>query len=320
VLQQDQLQIPETDVGARPPPARNMFLSYVFQTPWWAVILAIIGIWVGYSINANSIFSDIFQRLLPGVKMTLRVSTSAYGLALIIGLIVGVIRSTKPEPREGMIGGTLSFLQLLVYNVATMFVEILRGLPILQVLLISAFVIIPDVKDYLSAELGINIPFRSISVETAIIALSLTYGAFLSEVFRAGIQSVDKGQIEAAKSLGMNPLQVMRLIILPQAIRHVLPPLGNDFIAMIKDSSLVSYLGIRDITQLAKVTSGSNFRYMETYLTAATIYLVITVLGSILTKLLERRMAGETIDLTEFKNGVRAFWRVFSRLARLARS
>jgi general L-amino acid transport system ATP-binding protein len=279
VLQQEKLKIPDSDVGARPPPAGNIVLSYVFHTPWWAVILAIVGIWVGYSINANPIFSDIFQRLVPGVKMTLRVSTSAYGLALIIGLIVGVIRSTKPEPKEGITGGILSLLQLIIYNVATMFVEIMRGLPILQVLLISAFVIIPDVKDYLSAEFGIKIPFRSISVETAIIALSLTYGAFLSEIFRAGIQSVDRGQIEAAKSLGMNPLQVLRLIILPQAVRRVLPPLGNDFIAMIKDSSLVSYLGIRDITQLAKVTSGSNFRYMETYLTAATIYLVITILG-----------------------------------------
>jgi ABC-type amino acid transport system permease subunit len=85
----------------------------------------------------------------------------------------------------------------------------------------------------------------------------------------------------------------MRLIILPQAIRRVLPPLGNDFIAMIKDSSLVSYLGIRDVTQLAKVTSGSNFRYMETYLTAATIYLTMTIVGSVLTKLLERHLERE---------------------------
>lgn len=289
----EQVYVHDPHFGSRPPPAKNMILNYVFRIPWWAFILAAVGIWIAYSIKGNPIYANIFNQLRAGIQMTLRVSASAYGLALVIGMVIGIIRSTKPEPREGLLGTILSLIHLAVYNVATMFVEVLRGLPILQVLLISAFVVIPAFKDYMLAEHGINIPFRGSSVETAIIALALTYGAFLSEVFRAGIQSVDKGQIEAANSLGMTRFQVLRLIVLPQAIRRILPPLGNDFIAMIKDSSLVSYLGIRDITQLAKVTSGSNFRYMETYLTAATIYLVITILGSVLTKLLERRLQND---------------------------
>lgn len=285
-----QVYVMDRDLGARPPPAGSRLLNYLYRVPWWAIVLLLIGALVAVSIAADDIYSNIFRQLRAGILMTMRVSVFAYSLALIIGLLVGVTRSTKPEPQTGLISGIWSFIHLVVYNVSTMFVEVLRGLPILQVLLISAFVVIPAFKDFMLAEYGIKINFRGSSVETAIIALSLTYGAFLSEVFRAGIQSVEKGQIEAARSLGMTQFQVMRLIILPQAVRRVLPPLGNDFIAMIKDSSLVSYLGIRDVTQLAKVTSGSNFRYMETYLTAATIYLTMTILGSVLTKLVERHL------------------------------
>jgi polar amino acid transport system permease protein len=128
-------------------------------------------------------------------------------------------------------------------------------------------------------------------VPSAIVALAFTYGAFESETFRAGIQSVQRGQIEAARSLGMTYLQLMRYIVLPQAIRIILPPLGNDLVSMIKDSSLVAILGIPDITQLAKLSSAASFRYLETYLSAAAIYLTMTTIGSILVRFLERRMA-----------------------------
>jgi polar amino acid transport system permease protein len=126
-----------------------------------------------------------------------------------------------------------------------------------------------------------------------VIALAFTYAAFLSETFRAGIQSIGKGQIEAARSLGMTYAQVMRYVVLPQAIRRVLPPLGNDMIAMIKDSSLVAILGVQDITQLAKLSSSSTFRYLETYLIAASIYLVLTVAGSMVVRFIERRFPVE---------------------------
>src|SRR5690606_30847412 len=111
--------------------------------------------------------------------------------------------------------------------------------------------------------------------------------------FRAGIQSIEKGQIEAARSLGMNYLQTLSYVVLPQAIRRVLPPLGNDFVAMIKDSSLVAILGVNDLTQLAKVLSGASFRYLETYTTVALIYLSMTIVGSLLVRYIERRV---TID------------------------
>jgi polar amino acid transport system permease protein len=124
----------------------------------------------------------------------------------------------------------------------------------------------------------------------AIIALSVTYGAFLAEIFRAGIQSIGVGQMEAARSLGMSYWQAMRYIILPQAIRNVLPALGNDFIAMVKDSSLVSVLAVRDITQVARLYAGRTFRFREAYTTLAVMYLTMTVALSIVVQYIERQL------------------------------
>lgn len=124
----------------------------------------------------------------------------------------------------------------------------------------------------------------------AIIALSFTYGAFLAEIFRAGIQSIGRGQMEASRSLGMSYAQAMRHVILPQAVRNVLPALGNDFVAMVKDSSLISLLGVRDITQLAKVYTGRTFRFREAYVTLSVLYLTMTVSLSLLVQLFERRL------------------------------
>jgi len=124
----------------------------------------------------------------------------------------------------------------------------------------------------------------------AIMALTIGYSAFISEVFRAGIQSVEKGQIEAAKALGLTRAQRFRLIVFPQAIRMILPPLGNDFVAMVKDSSLVSVLGVADITQMGKVYAAGSFRFFETYSIVAYIYLILTVGLSLALRALERRL------------------------------
>jgi polar amino acid transport system permease protein len=121
------------------------------------------------------------------------------------------------------------------------------------------------------------------------ISLAVTYGAFQAEIFRAGIQSIGRGQMEAARSLGMSYWQAMRYIILPQAIRNVLPALGNDFIAMVKDSSLVSVLAVRDITQVARLYAGRTFRFPESYTVLAVLYLTMTIILSLFVKLLEKR-------------------------------
>ena len=127
----------------------------------------------------------------------------------------------------------------------------------------------------------------------AIIALTIGYSAFIAEVFRAGIQAVDNGQIEAAKALGLTRYQRFRLIVFPQAIRIILPPLGNDFVAMVKDSSLVSVLGVADITQMGKVYAAGSFRFFETYSIVAYIYLILTVGLSLALRALEQRLRNQ---------------------------
>jgi len=123
-----------------------------------------------------------------------------------------------------------------------------------------------------------------------ILALAINYGAFSSEVFRAGIQSIEKGQLEASKALGLNWFQTMRLVVLPQAIRRILPPLGNDFISMLKESSLVSVLGVEEITLRGKQYSARSFLYPQTYNTVAFLYLSMTLILSMGVKFMERRL------------------------------
>ncbi len=137
--------------------------------------------------------------------------------------------------------------------------------------------------------IGIEQKAISMSVR-AVVALSVTYGAFLAEIFRAGIQSITRGQMEAARSLGMSYGQAMRYVILPQAIRNVLPALGNDFVAMVKDSSLVSVLAVRDITQMARLYAGRSFRFREAYITLSVLYLTMTVTLSLIVQFVERRL------------------------------
>lgn len=265
--------------------------GWLYTFPWWGLALILLGIWIAGGIAADEIYSGIFDKLIPGIAMTLRVAGTAYFVAFMIGLMVGAVRSSPPKPRYGLGGRILSFLHVLVYNVATFFVMVMRGLPILIVLLFFAFVVVPALRNYLADNMGLQLGLRGSSAESAIIALAFTYGAYMSETIRAGIQSIDKGQIEASRSLGMTYLKTMRYIVLPQALRRVLPPLGNDFVAMIKDSSLVAILGVNDLTQLAKLTSGANFRYLETYSTVAMIYLTMTILGALLVRYVEGRIS-----------------------------
>ncbi|MBL8164997.1 MAG: amino acid ABC transporter permease [Anaerolineae bacterium] len=272
---------------------RFLSTNILYTAPWWLIILIMIGIAIVILIRSDEIYSGIFEQLREGVGMTLGVSLIAYLSALVIGLIIGLIRSTTPSPPKpgtGIGGALTAIVRTILYNVASLYVNILRGLPILVTLLIVAFVLVPMIRNFLEGTFSVDIDLRGTSPESAIIALAFTYGAFLSETFRAGIQSISRGQIEAARSLGMNYYQTVIHVVLPQALRRILPPLGNDMIAMIKDSSLVAILGVRDITQIAKTSSGRSFRYLETYLVVAVIYLTMTVLGTLIVRYIERRV------------------------------
>lgn len=270
----------------------------LYNFPYWFLALTLIALTVIIFITSDETYSNIFNQLVEGIIVTIRVSLQAYVVAFFIGLIAGLIRAFPPRPPMGRIsifGHIMGAIKVAVYNLATLYVEIMRGLPILITLLITAFVVFPLIRDnILEPLLNIEIDMRGGSDFPAIFALALTYGAFMSETFRAGVQSIERGQWEAGQSLGMTPFQTLRTVILPQAIRRVLPPLGNDFIAMIKDSSLVSVLGIRDVTQIARVSSGRSFRYLETYLIVAVIYLTMTILGSMAVKFMERYLRRNT--------------------------
>lgn len=275
--------------------ARAFSLKFLYTVPWWALVLVVIGVLVFSLILSESFYTATFDQLRGGIVMTLTVSFISYGFALVIGLLIGLIRSSPPKAPQTILAQILGIPRILLYNFATLYVSIMRGLPVLVVLLIVAFVVVPAVRDALNqlfsqAGLDWRVNVRGSSPESAIIALALTYGAFLSETFRAGIQSIERGQIEAARSLGMTGFQVMRHIVLPQAVRRILPPLGNDLVAMIKDSSLVAILGINDVTQIAKLRSSNTFRFMETYLVASMIYLTMTIIGSMLVRWMERRL------------------------------
>lgn len=281
---------------------RAMRLAGLYTMPYWIFFLAILGILLAISIITDEIYSNIFQQLMEGVSMTLFVSIASYLTALSIAVIVGIVRSNPPTPpqsRESRRKGAMRVLRIGAYNVCTVYVSVMRGIPILVVLLVTGFIVVPALRDMINSGLvesvrdltgDAEIPdliWRGSSAGTAIVALAITYGAYMSETVRAGIQSIPKGQFEAAYSVGMTYWQTMRSVILPQAFRNVLPPLGNDFVAMIKDSSLLAFLGIRDITQIAKTSSGRSFRYVETYAVVAYMYLTLVILATTMVNLLE---------------------------------
>jgi polar amino acid transport system permease protein len=207
-------------------------------------------------------------------------------LSVIIGLFTGLARVSK---------------NVLLNNIATFYVEVIRGMPLVVLMLYVAFVVLPLVIQGINS-LGqalqitglAELSLRDISFESrAIAALAIGFGAYEAEIFRAGIQSIERGQMEAARSLGMNYLQAMRYVILPQAIRRVLPPLGNDFIALLKDSSLATVLAVPELTQLGRVQRSSTFRVFEVFNSVAFLYLTMTLILSFLVRGLERRMSSE---------------------------
>jgi polar amino acid transport system permease protein len=245
--------------------------------PWWLILLVGIGLWLFYEVWANKIYADVLATLAKGIWITIAVTLVAYVSACVIGLALAV--------------AGLSRFQIL-RQVARLYIEVMRGIPIIVLLLYVAFAAAPALVMAVNWVAGTEV-WRTRDfplIARAVIALTLAYSAFLAEIFRAGLLSVGKGQIEAAEALGLNGWQRFRLVVFPQAFRVILPPLGNDFVAMVKDSSLVSVLGVSDITQLGKVTAAGNFRYFETYNVVALVYLTMTIGLSLVLRRLEARL------------------------------
>jgi polar amino acid transport system permease protein len=245
--------------------------------PWWLVILAVTGLWLLYEIWSDEVYKASLKALSKGLWVTLGVAVVAYLGACLMGLGLAVMGMSK---------------HLFLRQAARLYIEVMRGVPIIVLLLYVAFVLAPAVVSGVNWLAGDDL-IRTRDVPLlwrAVFALMLAYSAFLAEIFRAGLQAVDKGQIEAAMALGLNGWQRFRHVRFPQAFRLILPPLGNDFVAMVKDSSLVAVLGVSDVAQLAKVTAAGNFRYFETYNVAAFLYLFMTISLSLVLRRFETRM------------------------------
>lgn len=245
-------------------------------------LLFVVGLWL---IVADGGYATIFRALSGGVVTTLWVTFVAFTLATLLGLLVAIMRTSGVKPMR---------------EIATFYVELIRGIPILVFLFYVAFVAAPAIVDGVNVLLsplidsGLAEPLTTRAFDfvwRAILALTVCYSAFIAEIFRAGIEAVDRGQIEAARALGLSPWHTFRFIVFPQALRTILPPLGNDFVSMIKDSALVSALGVQDITQLGKVYSSGTFKFFETYNVVAFLYLTMTISLSLLVRLLEKRLA-----------------------------
>jgi polar amino acid transport system permease protein len=245
------------------------------KLPWWGIVLALSGIAITSLILTDGDYRDTFIFLKDGVITTLRITLFSFVIATILGLLTGLARvSSNP----------------FFFNISTLYVETVRGIPLVVLLLYIAFALVPLAIEVLAA-IGITVSIRSVPMEArAIFALAIGYGAYEGEVFRAGIQSIGKGQMEAAKALGLGYAQAMRFVILPQAVRRVLPPLGNDFISLLKDSSLATVLAVDELTQLGRLRRASTFRVLETFNVVAFLYLAMTLVLSGGVRWLEQKM------------------------------
>ncbi len=233
----------------------------------WAVL---IGLLVGTLVAAGKVDVTFLAKwgpyILGGIPITIVVSIFSIAMAVVFA-VLGALGRLSARPA--------------IYAVATLYVSLVRGTPlIVQILFI--YLALPQI---IPASAGIPV------ILLAIFALAFNYGAYMTEIFRAGIQAIPRGQIEASGALGMTDSQTMRRVILPQAIRIVIPAIGNEFIAMIKDSALVSIITVQELLWRAQRVGQSNFRSLETLLLAALVYWILTIAFSVVQDRLEKRMA-----------------------------
>ena len=241
-----------------------------FRLVFFATWVVLLGLFVGGLIRADKIdpvFLNEWQPyILGGIGLTVQIAVTSILFATILAVL-------------GALGRLSS--SAVIYGVASFYVSIVRGTPlIVQILFVYAA--LPQIW----------IGFAEIPLPIlGIIALSFNYGAYMTEIFRAGIQAVPRGQVEAAAAIGMTDRLTMRRVVLPQAIRIVTPAIGNEFIAMIKDSALVSIIGVQELLWRAQTVGSQKFRSLETLLLAALIYWILTIVLSLFQDRLEKRMA-----------------------------
>ena len=230
-------------------------------------------------------YGRIVQFLLDGVLVTLKLTLVSFVCILVVGMIGGL----------GRVSGNRFF-----GGIASLYVEIVRGIPVLVWLLWIWFAL-PQLLQKLGQGLSQSMPqiggwltdIKLQPLTAAVFGLTFAYGAYMTEIFRAGIQSIPKGQMEAARSLGMNYIQAMRYVVLPQAVRVILPPVSNEFVTLLKDTSLVSILAVSDLTRRGREFVATSFLSFATFTMVALLYLLMTLFFTRLSTALERRMTVE---------------------------
>lgn len=227
--------------------------------------------------NLNFIQKDRWRYMLQGLGNTLTITAVAAIIGIVLGVIIAAVRSSYDKNEESLkLRGGFSYHLLKFLNgICKIYLTIIRGTPVVVQLLICYFIIFAA---------------SSNGVAVAIFAFGINSGAYVAEIFRGGIMSIDQGQFEAGRSIGFNYIQTMRYIILPQMFKTVLPTLLNEFIALLKETSVAGYVAVTDLTKAGSSISASTYSYYMPLLTVALVYLVIVMLLTKLVGILERRM------------------------------
>ena len=218
-----------------------------------------------------------YQQMIDGVLNTLKITAGALLVGIVIGIVVASIRSSYDKNKEAMKRrGGIGYGILTVLNaICKIYLTVIRGTPVVVQLMISYFLIFKSAKN---------------GVPIGIFAFGINSGAYVAEIFRGGIMSIDNGQFEAGRSIGFNYFQTMRYIIIPQMFKAVLPNLCNEFIALLKETSVAGYVGVMDLTKAGNVIAGRTYSYFLPLLTVAAIYLVAVMILTSLVGKLERRL------------------------------
>ena len=217
------------------------------------------------------LYKDRWRQYLTGVQTTLYVTAIALLIGIILGLMVAVVRTAHDQQRPGHKNWLLGILN----GIFQVYVTVIRGTPMMVQLMIMGFVIFATSKDF--ALVGA-------------LTLGINSGAYTAEIIRGGLMSVDQGQMEAGRSLGLNYADTMRFIIIPQAIKAILPALGNEFIVLLKDTSLISVIGGKELIYAARGIISRTYEPMFPFLGSALIYLVLVMLFTWLLGIFERRL------------------------------
>lgn len=319
------------DPGAEGAPSSVISWSAADFPWWLVAMLGIIGllaIAILTNQEFRNAFEAIFTIPISwrkGIALTLLLTISAFIISMVIGLFIALLRLSTYNGRRwyyvalfvgvAALGTALTLISsiatttkviflvlfwgvaiiaswrqdiavVIIRNSATLYIEFVRGIPMLVWIFFIALVLVPPFASLL------ELNSRAITeAMRGTVALALFYAAFIAEVFRAGIQSVQVGQIEAGRAVGLSESQIMRHITLPQAIRNMLPALGNDLISLMKDTSLVSILAVNELTQMARLYAGASFRFRESYVVLIVLYVTLTLLLSLMLRWYERRIA-----------------------------